>query len=75
MGRQGRTDHSERRAHLAGARLHGARFGIGKRKYVNKTIHGTLRDAPAYLSRTQWDRDLGVFFEPSRMNLDGYLDK
>ncbi len=42
----------------------------GKRKYVNKTIHGTLRDAQAYLSRSQRDRDLGVFFEPSRMSLD-----
>ena len=47
----------------------------GKRKYVNKTIHGTLRDAQAYLSRSQRDRDLGVFFEPSRMSLDSYLDK
>jgi len=47
----------------------------GKRKYVNKTIHGTQRDAQAYLSRSQRDRDLGVFFEPSRMSLDGYLDK
>ena len=46
-----------------------------KRKYINKTIHGTLRDAQAYLSRSQRDRDLGVFFEPSRMSLDGYLDK
>jgi hypothetical protein len=33
----------------------------GKRKYANKTIHGTLRDAQSYLSRTQRDRDLGVF--------------
>ena len=33
----------------------------GKRKYTNKTIHGTLRDAQSYLSRTQCDRDLGVF--------------
>ena len=47
----------------------------GKRKYVNKTIHGTLRDAQAYLSRSQRDRDLGVFFEPSRISLDRYLDK
>jgi integrase len=47
----------------------------GKRKYINKTIHGTLRDAQAYLSRTQRDRDLGVFFEPSRMTLDSYLDQ
>jgi len=47
----------------------------GKRKYVNKTIHGTLRDAQAYLNRSQRDRDLGVFFEPSRMSLDAYLDK
>ncbi len=25
----------------------------GKRNYVNKTIHGTLRDAQAYLNRSQ----------------------
>ena len=31
----------------------------GKRKYVNKTMHGTLRDAQGYLSRTQRDRHLG----------------
>jgi hypothetical protein len=30
----------------------------GKRKCVNKTIHATLRDAQAYLSRSRRDRDL-----------------
>jgi site-specific recombinase XerC len=33
------------------------------------------RTAQAYLSRSQRDRDLGVFFEPSRISLDSYLDK
>jgi integrase len=47
----------------------------GKRKYHNKTIHGTLRDAQAYLNRSQRERDLGMFFEPTRMSLDQYLDK
>jgi hypothetical protein len=42
----------------------------GKRKYVNKTNHGTLRDAQAYLGRSQ-RIDFGVFFELSRMSLDG----
>jgi integrase len=47
----------------------------GKRQYHNKTIHGTRRDAQAYLNQAQRDRDLGIFFEPSRMSLDQYLDK
>jgi integrase len=47
----------------------------GKRQYHNKTIHGTRKDAQAYLNQAQRDRDLGVFFEPSRMSLDQYLDK
>src|SRR5438876_8878844 len=36
---------------------------------------GSCRDAQAYLSRIQRDRGLGVYFEPSCMSLDGYLDK
>lgn len=47
----------------------------GKRQYHNKTIHGTRKDAQAYLNQAQRDRDLGMFFEPSRMSLDQYLDK
>ena len=66
-GRQGRTDYPARGAHLDCARFYGAGLESGKRKYTNKTIHATLRDARSYLSRTQRDRDLGVFFEPSRI--------
>jgi len=47
----------------------------GKRQYHNKTIRGTRKDAQAYLNQAQRDRDLGMFFEPSRMSLDQYLDK
>ena len=47
----------------------------GKRQYHNKTVHGTRKDAQAYLNQAQRDRDLGMFFEPSRMSLDQYLDK
>jgi integrase len=36
---------------------------------------GTRKDAQAYLNQAQRDRDLGMFFEPSRMSLDQYLDK
>jgi hypothetical protein len=47
----------------------------GKRQYHNKTIHGTRKDAQAYLNQAQRDRDLGMYCEPSRMSLDQYLNK
>ena len=47
----------------------------GKRKYHNKTIHGTSKDAQKYLNAMLRDRDMGAFVEPTRMTLNEYLDK
>lgn len=47
----------------------------GKRNYVNKTIHGTKKDAEKYLTATQRDRDLGVFIEPCTLSVSEYLNK
>jgi len=47
----------------------------GKRKYFNKTIHGTKKDAQKYLTAKMREKDLGVFIEPASMALNEYLDK
>lgn len=49
--------------------------GNGKRKYHNKTIHGTKKDAEKYLAGVLRDRDLGLFTEPSKQTLGAYLDQ
>ncbi len=47
----------------------------GRRRYHNKTIHGTKKDAEAYKSRFLAAKDMGSYVEPSRMLLDEYLDQ
>lgn len=47
----------------------------GKRRYANKTIRGTKKDAQKYLNAALRDKDLGVFVEPSSESLEAYLDK
>lgn len=47
----------------------------GKRRYFNKTIHGTKKDAQKYLTAKMREKDLGVFIEPASMSLNEYLDK
>jgi integrase len=47
----------------------------GKRKYFNKTIKGTKKDAQKYLTAKLREKDLGVFIEPASMALNEYLDK
>lgn len=46
----------------------------GKRKYFNKTIHGSKKDAQKYLTAKLREKDLGIFVEPSSIGLDEYLD-
>ena len=45
----------------------------GKRKYCNKTVHGTRKDAQAYLNGVLRDQDLGRFVEPTKLRLDAFL--
>ncbi len=47
----------------------------GKRKYFNKTIHGTKKDAQKYLTAKTREKDLGVFVEPASMPLNEFLDR
>src|SRR4028119_306394 len=47
----------------------------GKRKYFNKTIHGTKKDAQKYLTAKTREKDLGVFIEPALMPLNEFLDR
>jgi integrase len=47
----------------------------GKRRYFNKTIHGTKKDAVKYLTATLRDKDLGVFIEPCALSVNEYLTK
>ncbi|MFN8002503.1 MAG: hypothetical protein U0X75_15960 [Acidobacteriota bacterium] len=57
-------------------RVHTGRNEItGKRKYFNKTIRGTKKDAQKFLNSKLREIDLGVFIEPATESLDAYLDK
>jgi integrase len=47
----------------------------GKRRYFNKTIHGSKKDAQKYLTAKLREKDLGVFIEPASIGLTEYLDK
>ena len=46
-----------------------------KRRYHNKTVSGSKKDAERYLAATLRSRDLGTFVEPTRMSLNSYLDR
>ena len=46
----------------------------GKRRYHNKTIRGSKKDAQKYLIGVLREIDLGTFVEPSPMCLSEYLD-
>ncbi len=56
-------------------RIFTGRDAKGKRRYFNKTIHGTKKDAEKYLTAKQREKDLGVFVEPAAMPVNEYLDK
>ena len=47
----------------------------GKRKYFNKTIHGTKKDAQKFLTAKTREKDLGIFVEPASMPLNDFLDR
>lgn len=47
----------------------------GKRRYINKTIHGTKKDADKYLNSTLTAISAGTFVEPTPLTVNAYLDK
>ena len=42
---------------------------------LEKSIHGTKKDAQKYLTAKTREKDLGVFVEPASMPLNEYLDR
>src|ERR1039457_5351718 len=46
-----------------------------KRKYLNQTIHGGLRDAQAHLNKLLGERDRGRNLDSSKQTLNQYLDR
>lgn len=46
-----------------------------KRKYHNRTIHGPMREAQAYLTRKLRERDLRRDLEGAKITLNEYLDR
>lgn len=51
------------------------RDGSGRRRYYNRTVHGTKKDAQAVLNSLLTDNDRGTLVEPSRETLDSFLDR
>ena len=47
----------------------------GKRRYLNRTVHGTKKEAQQVLTGILRDRDTGTFVEPTRITLNEYLDR
>ena len=45
------------------------------RKYHNRTSHGSIRDAQAYLTRKLRQRDLGHDLEGAKITLNEYLGR
>ncbi|MEW6523654.1 MAG: tyrosine-type recombinase/integrase [Bacillota bacterium] len=56
-------------------RVYLGRDAEGKRKYHNKTIHGTKKDAQKYLNKVLLERDTTGFTEPSKELLSFYLER
>ncbi len=48
---------------------------LGKRQYINRTIHGTAKEASKVLNDMLRQRDLGTLAEPERMSMNTLLDK
>jgi hypothetical protein len=46
-----------------------------KRKHLNQTIHGGLRDAQSHLNKILAERDRGRNLDSSRQTLNQYLDR
>jgi integrase len=47
----------------------------GKRQYLNKTFHGTKKEAQRALNAMLRDQDQGTLIEPTRSSLNDYFDQ
>ena len=53
----------------------GRDYETKKRNYHDRTIHGSIREAPAYLTRKLRERDLGRDLEGAKITLNEYLGR
>lgn len=49
--------------------------GKGKRQYINKTFHGTSKEAQKALRQLLRDKDIGLLVETEKMTLSEFLDQ
>jgi integrase len=56
-------------------RIFMGRDSNGRRRYLNKTLRGTKKDANAYLSEALTKMSAGTFVEPVKLTVNQYLDK
>src|SRR6185369_15352064 len=56
-------------------RVSRGRNASGKRQYLNKTIHGTKKDAQNYLNKKLTEKSTGTLIAPTRLTLNEFLDK
>lgn len=56
-------------------RIFAGKDASGKRKYINKTIHGTKKDAQTFLNAKLREQDLGINIEASTLTLNELLDR
>lgn len=56
-------------------RLSLGRDANGKRRTHGETVHGSLKDARAHLTKLLASIDKGVFIQPSKMTVDQFLDR
>jgi integrase len=56
-------------------RVSRGRDASGKWRYLNKTIHGTKKDAQNYLNKKLTEISSGTLIIPTRLTLDEFLDK
>jgi integrase len=56
-------------------RIFAGRDANGKRKYINKTIRGTKKDAQTFLNAKLREQDLGINIEASTLTLNELLDR
>lgn len=56
-------------------RVYQGRNGEGKRLYLNKTVHGTKKEADAVLRSLLTDKDMGTLAKPKRETLDAHITR
>ncbi|HQU85555.1 MAG TPA: tyrosine-type recombinase/integrase [Pyrinomonadaceae bacterium] len=56
-------------------RIYIGRGANNKRKYQNKLIHGTKKDAQTYLNARLREKDLGILAESANLTLNDFLDR